>query len=33
VAIAPSFALIFPSLRKNDIYEELTSTGPSPAAI
>lgn len=29
VAIAASFALIFPSLRKIDIYEELTSTEPS----
>ena len=33
VAIAASFALIFPSLRKIDTYEELTSTEPSPAPI
>ena len=29
VAIKASFALLFPSLRKIDIYEELTSTEPS----
>ncbi|MGK0425525.1 MAG: hypothetical protein ACJAZD_003061 [Ilumatobacter sp.] len=33
VAIAASFALIFPSLRKINTYEELTPTEPSPARI